>query len=553
MRELNRRLLVRQSDSCLSPVSQNGIQLENTYVGPFLIIRNLGNRRQRVYHARQVEQERDVALKFLTIPETVSQKRALQKIEEESSLLQKLRHPNLVPIYGAGVDERKIFLAAELVEGESLDSILMRRGKLPPDVVVDYGKQLGDFLEYLHSRHFIHTSLSPEKILITPENQIKVLGLRVNRSRERRWDIARKWQLEEAAYMAPEQFKKGATQKSDLYSMGVLLYEMLTGKLPYPPDTLGRMAKAKMNATAPLVSAELMNCPFGLDKLVSQLLSPAENDRTHSAHAVSLTLKEIQKIDSDGKAAVSQVAGGFNSLTAGVDKTEANELLGLGEPKPKVPLLKKTWVQFLCLLALVGLSAFLLWPASSGQLLERARPLIDSDKFSNWQQAIAMLEPVAEQSDSEQADQACTMIVEARRKVLVLQAPKGLIKRTENECIQEFRTGFRLEQGGDFTEAIQVYRQLTESLEANEEFRYVFLEADSRLKKLKQEWRLPSSPEEVQKLMATSEAAETRAELKRAKMKLERLIVEFSGTKSLQNVVIKATQVLRSVEEKLKK
>ena len=111
--------------------------VENTHVGPFLIVKKLGrNRRQKVYHARQTEQDRDVALKFISIPPTIEWSSALDKIEREVNELQKLKHPNLVQVYGAGVsDENKIFFATELVEGESLTSVLSRRGKLTTDPV----------------------------------------------------------------------------------------------------------------------------------------------------------------------------------------------------------------------------------------------------------------------------------------------------------------------------------------------------------------------------------------------------------------------------------
>ena len=113
--------------------------MENTYVGPFLIVKKLGtNRRQKVYHARQTEQKKDVALKFIKVPPTVQWSKALDKIQREVNELQKLRHPNLVKVFGAGVDEDRIFFATELVEGESLSAILARRGKLTPDLVVEY-------------------------------------------------------------------------------------------------------------------------------------------------------------------------------------------------------------------------------------------------------------------------------------------------------------------------------------------------------------------------------------------------------------------------------
>ena len=240
--------------------------MEKTYVGPFLIVKKLGSRRQKVYHARQTEQNRDVALKFISVPPSVEWTKALDKIDREVNELQKLHHPNLVKVYGAGVDGERIFFATELIDGESLSAILARRGKLTPDLVVEYGRQIAEVLRYLHSQDLIHSKLTPEKILVTEDHRIKISDLRLNRSKRRRWDSTRRRELDIAAYMAPEQFTEGATQKSDFYSLGVILFEMLTGKLPYAPDTMGRMTKQKMNAPVPSVAANMMNCPIWLDK-----------------------------------------------------------------------------------------------------------------------------------------------------------------------------------------------------------------------------------------------------------------------------------------------
>ena len=112
--------------------------------------------------------------------------------------------------------------------------------------------------------------------------------------------------------MAPEQFRDGATQKSDFYTLGVILFEMLTGKLPYPPDTIGRMTKMKMKAEVPSVASCIMNCPIWLDKIVSQMLSPDPKNRPHSASGIILAFDEIKNIDATKKSAISQISGGFN-------------------------------------------------------------------------------------------------------------------------------------------------------------------------------------------------------------------------------------------------
>ena len=307
--------------------------VENTQVGPFRILKRLGtSRRQQVFHARQEKQQRDVVLKFISLPPHIEWIKALDKIERETAELRKLRHKNLVRVYGVGVhdeEESKVFFATELIEGEPLSSILARRGKLAPDLVVEYGHQIAEALKYIHNKDIVHSKLTPDKIIITPDHQVKVSDLRLNRARKRRWDATRKRDLEIAAYMAPEQFDEGGTQKSDFYSLGVILFELLTGKLPYEPDTMGRMAKAKKEVQAPSVAEQVMNCPIWLDKIVTQMVQADPRQRPHSARAITFAFEEIKKMDSTRKSAASQMVGSFNPLNAGGDKTAARKALGL--------------------------------------------------------------------------------------------------------------------------------------------------------------------------------------------------------------------------------
>ena len=161
------------------------LPVENTKVGPFLLIKRLGTtRRQKVFHARQIEQERDVALKFISVPPEIDRGTALGKIQREVAILKQLQHTNLVRVFGAGAHEEKIFFATELVEGESLAALLSRRGKLAPDLAVEYGKQISHLLEYLHNNEVLHSKLTPEKIIVTPDHKVKVADLRLNRSKK---------------------------------------------------------------------------------------------------------------------------------------------------------------------------------------------------------------------------------------------------------------------------------------------------------------------------------------------------------------------------------
>jgi serine/threonine protein kinase len=535
------------------PISSQEPPVEKTYVGPFLIVKKLGSRRQKVYHARQTEQNRDVALKFISVPPSVEWSKALDKIDREVNELQKLQHPNLVKVYGAGVDEDRIFFATELIEGESLSAILARRGKLTPDLVVEYGRQIAEVLRYLHSQDLIHSKLTPEKILVTEDHRIKISDLRLNRSKRRRWDSTRRRELDIAAYMAPEQFTEGATQKSDFYSLGVILFEMLSGKLPYAPDTMGRMTKQKMRAPVPSVASHVMNCPIWLDKIVTQMLSPNPRKRPHTARAISLAFDEIKNIAATKKSAASQMVSGFNPLNAGQDKSEARRLLGIKKPKKKkeeVPFFQKVWFQVAALMAIVAMTVFLLIPKSAGQIVAEARAMIESNDSEKWSEARFELQPIMDRG-GKYADEAEELYYTSRRQSLVLNAENGMSNRLQNENVQLFGKAVRFQQDGRDAEAREILTQLVVSVDPNGSDRHVYAESKSRLAALVIKEDLPKDVAELSDLIAKARDASTSGQLLEAHDLLARIAYEFTGVEGYEAVVSAASDQLIAIKKRI--
>jgi serine/threonine protein kinase len=528
--------------------------VENTRVGPFLIVKKLGSRRQNVYHARQTEQNRDVALKFIKIPPSIDWPKALEKIEREVKELQKLQHPNLVKVYGAGVHEEKVFFANELIKGESLSSILSRRGKLTPDLVVEYGRQIAELLRYLHAQDLIHSKLTPEKILVTEDHRIKVADLRLNRSKRRRWDSTRRRELDIAAYMAPEQFKEGATQKSDFYSLGVILYEMLTGKLPYPPDTMGRMTQMKMNSPVPSVAEQMMNCPIWLDKIVSQMLSPNPKKRPHSARAISLVFEEIKNIDATQKSAASQMVGGFNALNAGQDKSEARRLLGIKKKKKNrssdTPFFQQIWFQILVLVLIVATTVYKLTPVSDSKMMEQARAEVHAVDSSQWSKGRSKLQPIMN-GNGEFAEEAEELYYESRRKALVMNAEAGIRNGFQNEDIQSFGKAVRFQQDERYDDALSVFMTLVQSVDPDGTDRHIHAESKARLEALTAKERLPQTLGELTDLIAKAKKASTSGQRLAAHELLARIVYELSGKEEYQNVVKIANEQLLIVKKQI--
>ncbi len=366
-----------------------GVELENTQVGPFYIERRLGaRRRNKVFRARQIEQNREVAVKFITLPAHRDRQRALEKLQAEFALLRGLRHPNLVRNYGAGVAGDQVFFAMELVSAESLAQLLARRSKLSVDWVLDVAIQLAAALEYIHGQSLLHLKLTPEKVLVDSSGQVKLTDLRYHRRKKKAWHHRVQRDLELIAYLAPEHILGDPTERSDLYSLGVIMYEMLTGQLPCPPETLTRMVQSKSLDAAPRVADVILNCPVMLDQLVKQMLQPDPKQRPHSAQAVRMFLEELREMDESGQAAMAKMAAGFTPLTSQADRRAAQDLVHRSQQLPR----SAGWSRWVMLAASAALVILFLtawrWlaPAPRDPLVEAAALVAASDPNA-WSRA----------------------------------------------------------------------------------------------------------------------------------------------------------------------
>ncbi len=493
--------------------------MENTTIGPFLVLNRIGsNRRQKVFHARQIEQNRDIALKFISVPGKVDWSTVLSKIEIEFEELKKLKHPNLARIYGAGVHEDQIFVATELVAGESLATLLTRRGRLPVDLAIDIGRQIAVAVGYLHQQDLIHSKLTPDKILFTPSGQIKIVDLRLNRARRRRWDTSRLKELDLAAYQAPEQFKSPATPKSDLYTLGVIFYEMLTGKLPFEATNLSSMKKEKVAAKSVSVSQEVIHCPAVLDRLIAKMIHPEPRKRPHSARAILLTLDEINKMDVSGKSNVAQLSGGFNPLTSGIDQASRKEAKRLLIDRRKrvikeSPFYESVPFLFTCLLSLAVLVGILAWPASLQSQIEKNMTLLQTENLEDAIQARRKLRDLIDRHpQSDQIETLNQLLDRAQRSILVQRADQEIALINQSEAVKNFTQAWQLAKSDRVVEALQQYQRLIDSLSPNDSEFYISREALAQREGIKAELKMPDEPDQVLNLIDFLKSARSEDE-----------------------------------------
>ena len=252
-----------------------------------------------VYRAEDTTLHRTVALKFL--PESVAHtSKVYERLKEEARTASALNHPNICTIYEVGEDAGEMFIAMEYIEGRAL-SELIRQGPLPIEKILRFSSQIGSALAHAHEKGVIHGDLKPSNIVVTPNGDAKILDFGLAR-RSDPVEFDRKT-LETAPaegevalggtfpYMAPEQIEGNvASARTDIWSFGVLLYEMITGTRPFQGATLFLLFNAILRASPlPLPSA----VPAGLRTVVSRCLEKEPERRYRRAGEARAALEAI--------------------------------------------------------------------------------------------------------------------------------------------------------------------------------------------------------------------------------------------------------------------
>jgi serine/threonine-protein kinase len=310
-----------------------------------------------------------VALKIVALG-LVGNENAMARFERESAILKQLRHPHIVKLYATGAYRKTPFIAMEFVDGEPLDRILARRGRLGWEEVVAYGKQLCQALQYAHEKGIIHRDLKPSNLMITPEGTLKLTDFGIAKDTDVTALTGQNSTIGTAAYMSPEQCKgdRNLTPKSDLYSLGIVFFELLTGKKPFYADTTVDMFLKHVNEKPPRVGKLVNELPTKLEALVLQLLEKDKEDRPVDAAWVGRMLLEVEE-DAYARKSAGLVAAtnkrtdkprnADGSRLDDEDRDAARALQGKKKKKKKkaVPLLEQKWVKATGILLALGVMA----------------------------------------------------------------------------------------------------------------------------------------------------------------------------------------------------
>ena len=206
-----------------------------TILGRYEIIEKIGGGGMAlVYKAKCKLLNRYVAIKVLR-DEFINDEEFIKKFRRESQAAASLSHPNIVNIYDVGVDEVKEhqihYIVMEYIKGKTLKEIIVEKGKLSLDETINYSIQIAEALEHAHKNHIVHRDIKPHNIMITEDGRAKVMDFGIARAATSSTVTNTSNVIGSVHYFSPEQARGGYTdEKSDIYSLGVVMYEMITGK-----------------------------------------------------------------------------------------------------------------------------------------------------------------------------------------------------------------------------------------------------------------------------------------------------------------------------------
>jgi serine/threonine-protein kinase len=370
-----------------------------------------------VYRATDLNKGRPVAVKVVS-GEIAQGGKVQKRFEREAEILQQFRHPSIVRFLGYGKYRGTYYIAMEFIQGTTLEKLLQESGPLPWREVLELAIQICDAIHYAHERGVIHRDLKPSNLMITEDRKVKLTDFGIAKDLDAESLTGTGRTLGTAAYMAPEQIRgtPAVSHKTDLYALGVVLYQMLVGRTPYDGGSPVVLMHCHLNEPVPRPSAKVQEIPRALDDLVVALMAKTPSDRPWDAAAVGVVLTELREKAERGDriamvwptpgspGANPPRAGGvpadtptiprprkkarkatvLSTLTGSFFTTRSRPTRGeTDEPHPARAGLE-TLLLVAALVGIGGLIVYLVWPPGQESLYKHAEALMASDSRSDW-------------------------------------------------------------------------------------------------------------------------------------------------------------------------
>ncbi len=274
-----------------------------------------------IYRARDAQLDRDVAVKLLR-PEFGQDPDFLARFRDEARAAASLSHPNIVAVFDFGEQDAVPYIVMELIDGQDLAAIIRENGPLPPRQAARVSAEVAKALHAAHVRGIVHRDVKPSNILVGRDGRVKVADFGIARALNESQLTLPGMTMGSVHYFSPEQARgETATQASDIYALGIVLYEALTGQRPFSGDGAAAVALARLTTTPPRPSALRAGVPAALDQIVQRSMALEPANRYASAASMASALEgwlaePAAGAAGAGAAAVAGVAAGATVASA---------------------------------------------------------------------------------------------------------------------------------------------------------------------------------------------------------------------------------------------
>ena len=250
----------------------------------YQIIKTLGEGGMaNVYLAHDTILDRNVAVKVLR-GDLATDEKFVRRFQREALSASSLSHPNIVEMYDVGEDDGQYYIVMEFVDGKTLKQVLKQRGHLSVTEVIDIMSQLTDGMAHAHDAYIIHRDIKPQNIMILSNGMIKITDFGVATALNSTQLTQTNSVMGTVHYLPPEQAQgKGSTIRSDIYSMGIMMYELLSGLVPYKGDNAVEIALKHLKEPLPSIRKVSSSIPQSIENVI--IRATAKNPKNRYADA----------------------------------------------------------------------------------------------------------------------------------------------------------------------------------------------------------------------------------------------------------------------------
>ena len=438
-------------------------------LGKWVIFKELGRGGMgRVYLAQEEVTAKQAAIKVLA-PELAMDPGFRHRFNREIETLSKLSHPGVVSFYEAGLENGHNFYAMEYVDGESLDVILQAKGRLPWREVLDIAAQLAPALRHVHDHGIVHRDLKPPNILRTAQGIVKLTDFGIAKVFASRHLTATGGVIGTAEFLSPEQAAgKVVGKRSDLYCLGAVLYDLLTGRPPFQGNNHLELLHKHRYGQFDRPQRLVPEIPDEVDDLICQLLEKEPENRPRDCHVFAKQIDVIRR--KVGRKSDLTEASQRDEVTRADNKVELERLEDEIGPATLMSRLVRSELErqarggpiarffnrpavLVSLLALcIAILVWTFWPLSEQQLFDRGEALMKTGEMANmeraWREYFQPLQDRYPNHPYQEQVEKYRLALEAAR------SPQA------SEAQRFFQQGEQLRQQGDFGRAKAVWQNV---------------------------------------------------------------------------------------------